>query len=874
MQTPFRLLIILLFCLSSVQSKAQVWQMFDWSLANRCNNLYVDTATNKMYAVGYFNSASGVTANRFAVWDGTSWSTLGPGFNGVAYDVTMYNGEIYVAGQFTSPVSFLAKWDGTSWVSVGGGINNIAVELNVINGELHVGGTFTQAGGNTANRIAKWDGSSWSTYGVGFNQSCQEIVEYNGEIIACGQFGWSGTNQVTGIARWTGTEWLNLGGSTNSNVYAALVDTIANELYIGGDFGMAGSTAATRIAKWNGSSWSALGGGAGGQVNDIIRYGNDIIVGGQFTSIGGMPANRIARWDGTTYHTMGSGFNDFVTVLDTYNGQLVVGGEFLWDGALQNLAYHLVSWNPAAPDAGFTMDEDTICIGSQISFTDTSTSAPDAWQWSFPGASTPSSTAQNPIVQYNTAGTFDVSLIVSNLAGSDTFLFQDAVTVLDVLSTYTVSNDTAFCEGNCVTLQATGGDFYEWSAAGMSTTNASSFTACPSQSTTYYLHLESQAGCADDTVNITVNNNPNVSIVAPDSICEMSAANGLASGADSYLWGNGITTNPLVITPMADTTLMVWGTDLNGCVDSASYFITVNALPALSVAGADTVCTGDASSLTVSGATTYLWGSGITSNPLMVAPIADTTLVVWGTDLNGCVDSASYFITVNSLPSISISGVDTICLGDTTVLTASGADSYLWSTGATSIAIDYAPVTSDFVMLTATETATGCTSTTDRWIEVLPLPAIPLITQNGAVLTSTAAASYQWYDNTTAIPGETSQSFSPSIFGYYAVEVSDANGCSSFSDLYYFQSFSVNELSTAPAIGLAPNPARDMVQVRASGPIKEVWLTDLYGRRVEVRASLLSGNEVRLDVSGLAAGRYLVVVLVGEGRLVGGLVVG
>jgi PKD repeat protein len=70
-------------------------------------------------------------------------------------------------------------------------------------------------------------------------------------------------------------------------------------------------------------------------------------------------------------------------------------------------------------------------LGSQVTFTDLSTNFPSEWKWTFEGADPNSSTEKNPRVTYNSAGTFDVTLIVKNELGSDTLTLQDFVTVTE-----------------------------------------------------------------------------------------------------------------------------------------------------------------------------------------------------------------------------------------------------------------------------------------------------------------------------------------------------------------------------------------------------------------------------------------------------------
>ncbi len=73
----------------------------------------------------------------------------------------------------------------------------------------------------------------------------------------------------------------------------------------------------------------------------------------------------------------------------------------------------------AAPVAEFSGTPTTLCEGNTVSFTDLSTNTPTGWLWSFPGGTPNSSTAQNPLITYNTAGTYAVTLTASNAFGND-----------------------------------------------------------------------------------------------------------------------------------------------------------------------------------------------------------------------------------------------------------------------------------------------------------------------------------------------------------------------------------------------------------------------------------------------------------------------
>ncbi|MCB9188685.1 MAG: PKD domain-containing protein [Flavobacteriales bacterium] len=84
------------------------------------------------------------------------------------------------------------------------------------------------------------------------------------------------------------------------------------------------------------------------------------------------------------------------------------------------------------PVADFTSTATTVNMGQSIDFYDLSTNTPTSWQWIFSNGTPSSSTVQNPSgIVYNTAGTFNVTLIATNSAGSDTEAKTGYITVSD-----------------------------------------------------------------------------------------------------------------------------------------------------------------------------------------------------------------------------------------------------------------------------------------------------------------------------------------------------------------------------------------------------------------------------------------------------------
>jgi len=84
---------------------------------------------------------------------------------------------------------------------------------------------------------------------------------------------------------------------------------------------------------------------------------------------------------------------------------------------------------PTIPGANFSANNTTVTAGGTVDFTDLSLGNPTGWSWSFPGASTPTSIFQNPIITYPTVGVYDVTLIATNSLGSDTEIKVGYITV-------------------------------------------------------------------------------------------------------------------------------------------------------------------------------------------------------------------------------------------------------------------------------------------------------------------------------------------------------------------------------------------------------------------------------------------------------------
>src|SRR5690606_35720764 len=144
---------------------------------------------------------------------------------------------------------------------------------------------------------------------------------------------------------------------------------------------------------------------------------------------------------------------------------------------------------------------------------------------------------------------------------------------------------------------------------------------------------------------------------------------------------------------------------------------------------------------------------------------------------NGCSDSTSVTVTVNPLPNITITGNDSICLGSTATLTATGAASYVWSNGATTTSTTVSPTNSTTYTAVGTSSF-GCIDSAQHTVYMLPQPVVSISGTNvicdgeATQLTATGGGNYLWSNNDTA----STITVMPNDTTIYTVVVT-TNGC-------------------------------------------------------------------------------------------------
>ncbi len=509
-----------------------------------------------------------------------------------------------------------------------------------------------------------------------------------------------------------------------------------------------------------------------------------------------------------TYAQVGSWTQTSVTN-PLFSNQADLRFAFVWvqnsanEGVAQDPSFSIdqisvvgTSGGGSAPVANFNMSNTSICAGQCVQLTSTSTGQVDTYQWNVSGGTITGAASANATVCFNSAGTYNVSLTVSNVNGSDTKTINSAITVNSTPVVTVNPASSSLCAGSSTTLTTSGGTTYTWSPnTGLSSTTGSSVIANPNVTTTYTVTGTSSAGCtATAMASVLVSPIPTVS-VGNTSICNGQSAPLTASGANTYTWSpntaiNSTTGSQVTVNPTITTTYTVTGLSANGCSATSSSVVTVNNVPTIN-APSVTVCAGNPANLAATGADSYSWspatGLNTTTGANVIANVSqNTTFTVTGVTAAGCAATATAVVTVGATIEITVNS-PVICEGASVTLTASGASTYTWSPATdlnqTNGSIVIASPTTSTTYTVTGFNANGCSGEVLSIVAVKPPPTLTPINDSickGQIanLSVIGANNFTWSPSAglSATTGNSVQA-SVAVNSTYVVNGTDANGC-------------------------------------------------------------------------------------------------
>ncbi|MBA3680820.1 MAG: gliding motility-associated C-terminal domain-containing protein [Bacteroidetes bacterium] len=301
-------------------------------------------------------------------------------------------------------------------------------------------------------------------------------------------------------------------------------------------------------------------------------------------------------------------------------------------------------------------------------------------------------------------------------------------------------NSATICSGQSVLLTAGAATSYTWSTGA----NTQTVSVNPSTTTVYTINATMPGGCvASNTSTVTVNSTPTLSVVNA-TVCPGQTGTVSVSGATNYTWSTGSNSSSITATPATTTTFTVVGA--NGtCTTSGTATISVGAVGSI-VVNSPTICIGQSATLTAGSAISYTWSTGANTQTVSVNPVTTTIYTLSAITAGGCNVIGSSTVIVNSNPVLAVNNA-TICVGQTGTISASGATTYTWNTGATTPTITANPI------VNTTYTVTGangtCTSSATASITIntsgtISVNSPTICAGQTATLIAGAAATYTW----------------------------------------------------------------------------------------------------------------------------------
>lgn len=457
----------------------------------------------------------------------------------------------------------------------------------------------------------------------------------------------------------------------------------------------------------------------------------------------------------------------------------------------------------------------------------------------------------------NAPHTGTISVYAQNSC-STTATMSMAVTV-SAAPNVVISGNNSMCDNTQEVLTASGATTYTWNSGA----TTSSITITPTITTVYTVTGADAVGCvAMKQYTMNVLPSPTVEVSGSTvAVCPGQTVALTANGSGSlFIWSDGfIGANHTVEAP-ATTVYTITNTNTNLCFTQITYTFNVLPGPALAIAGNSVVCDKTLATYTASGASSYVWNSGLTSPINSFIVTSSTTIKVVGTAANGCVDSLSKSIVMVPAPTVIISGNDTICQGGTANLVANstGTVNYSWNSGANTQSISVTPVSTFTYVVIVSNGACNDTASHEVFVSLIPtidfiINTVPLC-NNGPAFTLTATPSGGVYSGT----GVLGNTFNPMVgVGVYpitySVNVSSACAAAETQTIEVMLCTGINEIENNSLI-MFPNPANDFVTIQSDKEIKSILVYDYSGKLIRMIET--TSFETTIDISDFAKGFY------------------
>ena len=745
--------------------------------------------------------------------------------NAISVDL---NGDAYIAGYFKDNTTigsnsftafgssdiFVAKYNGSNgnviWSKQAGGPYEdlaFACAFDTVKNQLYVTGQVDDHGnfgsiyvGSAGNRdvvIAAYDANGtelWARPGGGNQRDAGQAITYDtlGNIYTTGFFNDTASFGTTVLQGYPLADFfvakmappLSSQPTTNASAVTA---SLANCNNIQLNFTAGNGTRRIVIAK------------AGSTVNVLPVDGNYYTASNTFGAGTDLGSGNFVVYDGT---------GTSVTISGVTTGTNYYFGVFEYNGVGFGSNYLLPSFGTTNfISTGFSITasvfQNTICNGASTLLH----SSPNATSYSWSPANGLSSLTDSVVSAAPTSTTI-YTVTASN--GSGCTASQTLTITVNQLPTVTLSSPATVCDNSApVTLTTGSPSGGTYSGTGVSAGAFNPATAGIGTTTLTYSYTNVNNCTASATAPISVIAGPAVTHAALNPICQGASLFTLTGGspAGGVYSGTGVINgkfNPSVTGPGTHTITYTYTS--GGCSASINTSIVVNPTPTVSLATFAPACI-TSSPITLSGGSPAggnYSGSQVSSgvfNPQSAG--VGTHLITYSyIDGNGCLNSASSNITVNSIPVVTLASISPVCVNASPVTLTGGSPAggtYSGTGVSGGIFNPSIPGTGKTSITYTYSSASGCQSSASTNVTVSAIPTVtlsalsPVCQTASAVTLSGGSPSGGTYSGT----GVTGNSFDPATSGVgtFAITYSytNANGCSSTAQ----STMVVNAVTTA-----------------------------------------------------------------------------
>ena len=454
-----------------------------------------------------------------------------------------------------------------------------------------------------------------------------------------------------------------------------------------------------------------------------------------------------------------------------------------------------------------------LCIGSTVQLNSPNTLGSGTYVWS-PGTALSSTSAPSPTSSATVNTNYTLTFISSN-GCSDSDMIQ---VLVNPLPTANAGQDQTMCEGDEVSLLATGGTTYSWAPANsLSNALIANPTASPIGTTTYTVTVTDANNCTDtDDLVINVVPAPLLDAGQNENVCEGDVVQLNAFGTGNFVWSpsTGLSSTSIfnpIASPVVTTTYLVTITDANNCSSVDSVIVDVDPIPVADFPNPTAVCNGNAVQFNDNSTgtiVTYNWdfGDGTTgtgTNPTHIYPdIGIYTVTLTTISANGCSDVTTGTAEVidGPIPVFTLNNGPEFCEQEQLSISNSSFGpivSYLWDFGdgstSTSMIPNFGYSTFGAYTVTLTVgTADQCFNSISEDVSVHPIP-IPSFSSSLACFGGTTnfldlsaipegtVSAWEWdFGDGTTLASEQSPSHTYTDFGEFVVRLvsQSAIGCS------------------------------------------------------------------------------------------------